>query len=726
MVTPIQLMPLSNQTQTPSNSSSQPSLVSSLHSQSQALLNSQPAPTQPQALAQPQTAAQSQDVAQSQTAAQSQATAQSQPPAPQQPPKIGRFQKRWNWTLLSSWRNGIEQPKVIVKAKRRTRYVHVAPICVSIALLVLNGTGLFIGTHLSGPVAWEDASKLQAFQIVAKMHEVTILSSLGVVVFDVVRQQLLFGRKGIPLGMVGLGFTFSQGDYLVSPEFWAMFTATIGIGRRIILAVMVVTLCAVANSAGPASAILMIPSIQTINRAGFDFFLNGTSDDLWPSTLESRHIGGAACINTEAAASDASCIGGGYPAIHNHFTAFEQRPESTSFNFDTEDRLAQRTILGNIRMAWSRGSETWTQSSHAATIMIAEPIRARWSYCLRYLTNIWAKRYDYSDNRGATVETEVPAVRVACVPTQNLSSQSSVAFPVLEEYENWYLPTAAEWKTDGQDNSDVGVTADFDIGNFSAQLQNSSEALNSAFTVRTQWIILPKQFGSTSAGLLVDISSRLEDTSTYNLGEKTESAKPPNMSVSIVDALGCRAQPTREIPSVTTTEMMCSATGMDMKFSETRRGLEVSAMYDGGRPKSVCAGIVCARMVSRVVLPEPGTRGEMLHFAVAVWRGGLVGDFAHGGLAVAGIGPAGPGAAHGDGSSGPARVDRACHARSAHSPAPKQREDDAEAPLHYGRWIRAADGAAEGAVDGVKLVVGGGGGNEVQNGVAYGNPATTP
>lgn len=49
----------------------------------------------------------------------------------------------------------------------------------------------------------------------AKMHEITILSSLGVVVFDVVRQQLLFSSKGIPLGMVGLGFTFSQGDYLV-------------------------------------------------------------------------------------------------------------------------------------------------------------------------------------------------------------------------------------------------------------------------------------------------------------------------------------------------------------------------------------------------------------------------------------------------------------------------------------------------------------------------------
>ncbi|OBT65403.1 hypothetical protein VE03_06038 [Pseudogymnoascus sp. 23342-1-I1] len=230
---------------------------------------------------------------------------------------------------------------------------------------------------------------------------------------------------------------------------------------------MVVTLCAVANSAGPESAILMIPPVQTIDRAGFDFFLNGTSDELWPSTLESQHIGGAVCINTDAAATDASCIGGGYPTIYNHFTAFTQQPQSSSFNFDTEDRLGQRTILGNIRNAWSGGSETWTQSSHSAIMMIAEPIRAMWSFNLRYLTDIWEERYDYSDNQDATVEGQVPAVRVACVPTQNLSSQSSVAFPVFEE------------------------------------------------TIST---LGSQQFGSTSAGLLIATSSKLENSTTFNLG----------------------------------------------------------------------------------------------------------------------------------------------------------------------------------------------------------------
>lgn len=99
--------------------------------------------------------------------------------------------------------------------------------------------------------------------------------------------------------------------------------------------------------------------------------------------------------------------------------------------------------------------------------------------------------------------------------TRNLSSQSSVPFPVLEEYGFWHAPD--ELKTDSQGNVNNGDAADFDIGNFSAQLRNSPEVHDSTYTVRTHWIILPKQFGSTSAGLLVAISSGLKATSNYNI-----------------------------------------------------------------------------------------------------------------------------------------------------------------------------------------------------------------
>lgn len=239
MATSIPLLQLPSQTQTPSNSSSQHSLVSSLNSQSQPLLNSPPAPAQhiaaaqsqpaalpqataqsqsaaqPQAAARPQSAVQSQAAAQPQAAAppqravqsppltpqqpqhirvfkklwngillrpqptvQSQGDAQPQPLTPQQPRYIRLFQKLWNGILLRPQRHLTENPKVIVNATRGARYVHAAPIVVSIFLLFLNSIRLYVG--------FVDAAKIQIFQIVAKMHEILILYSLGVVVFDVV------------------------------------------------------------------------------------------------------------------------------------------------------------------------------------------------------------------------------------------------------------------------------------------------------------------------------------------------------------------------------------------------------------------------------------------------------------------------------------------------------------------------------------------------------------
>jgi hypothetical protein len=69
--------------------------------------------------------------------------------------------------------------------------------------------GLFIGSQISGPVSISDDIKLDLLQFIAKGHEILIVSSLGIVVFDTIRHQLLFGG-GIPLGLVGSGFSFSQ------------------------------------------------------------------------------------------------------------------------------------------------------------------------------------------------------------------------------------------------------------------------------------------------------------------------------------------------------------------------------------------------------------------------------------------------------------------------------------------------------------------------------------
>ena len=87
--------------------------------------------------------------------------------------------------------------------------IHLIPVGACIVLFTFSFMGLFIGSQISGPVSISDDIKLDLLQFIAKGHEILIVSSLGIVVFDTIRHQLLFGG-GIPLGLVGSGFSFSQ------------------------------------------------------------------------------------------------------------------------------------------------------------------------------------------------------------------------------------------------------------------------------------------------------------------------------------------------------------------------------------------------------------------------------------------------------------------------------------------------------------------------------------
>ena len=49
---------------------------------------------------------------------------------------------------------------------------------------------------------------------------------------------------------------------------------------KALLGCLILGFCMVANSVGPSSAILMIPANQTWPTAQYDFYLNGTNDDL--------------------------------------------------------------------------------------------------------------------------------------------------------------------------------------------------------------------------------------------------------------------------------------------------------------------------------------------------------------------------------------------------------------------------------------------------------------
>ena len=86
---------------------------------------------------------------------------------------------------------------------------HLIPLGACIVLFTFNFMGFFIGAQLSGPVNVDDDIKLHVLQFVAKAHELLMIASISIVVFDTVGHQILFG-SGVPLGLIGSGFGFSQ------------------------------------------------------------------------------------------------------------------------------------------------------------------------------------------------------------------------------------------------------------------------------------------------------------------------------------------------------------------------------------------------------------------------------------------------------------------------------------------------------------------------------------
>ena len=86
--------------------------------------------------------------------------------------------------------------------------VHILPSCVSIVLITFNLLGYYIGPELQG-ISHQDSVKNGVLQICAKAQELLVVASLSMVLFHVLRYELVFG-PGLPYGLIGAGFSFTE------------------------------------------------------------------------------------------------------------------------------------------------------------------------------------------------------------------------------------------------------------------------------------------------------------------------------------------------------------------------------------------------------------------------------------------------------------------------------------------------------------------------------------
>ncbi|KAL0633005.1 hypothetical protein Q9L58_008111 [Maublancomyces gigas] len=144
----------------------------------------------------------------------------------------------------------------------------------TLVLICLNFRQVFLGAELGG-TSKSSADIIGFLQIVAKLHELSIIASLVTITEQYILRDLL--GDGLLLGLLGAAGTIVNPSFLISTRFKLAFK--FGLQsiyspldnrdhvRTLQLVIMILLSCVIAGLAGPSSAVLMIPRVGWFERA---------------------------------------------------------------------------------------------------------------------------------------------------------------------------------------------------------------------------------------------------------------------------------------------------------------------------------------------------------------------------------------------------------------------------------------------------------------------------
>jgi hypothetical protein len=373
--------------------------------------------------------------------------------------------------------------------------VHILPILVSITIVSLNLGHIFLGSTIPG-IILDNSIAIAIFQVLAKLQELLIIASLATLVFEVVRDLMIFG-DGVPLGFLGSGFMFSDISYFWSPEFWGAFGACVSFRQKFYFTTLLLASGLIAATAGPSCAVLLIPRQQGWVAGSSDFYLRGLAEDLYPSVMSASTEPESFCANAEGT-NYAVCPSGGFyslwsyssflPTIRNSVN-LQPKPLSVYGLWATQNvnMASTMSVVPNIQLFGAiRGVACQTSASgpFLPVAMYQTQLHEDW-YTLvgniRWTAKISetsASEYKWNTGDNSDTATQVPAVRVACSEGQNISAGlQTVNFPVLPEYSCWKGAELPEG------------------------LQVNSTATDQ---IRATWVPLSSDFGAVSTGLVIE------------------------------------------------------------------------------------------------------------------------------------------------------------------------------------------------------------------------------
>ena len=214
-----------------------------------------------------------------------------------------------------------EQRKVALRSDRYYAFlagcIHFLPMSASVILAALNIAGYYIGGELSGK-SGHDSEKFAGLQFASKLHELTINASLAAMVFSYIRQELALGQ-GVPLGAIFAGLRFQDISVLWSLEFWGTArTTAIGKRRKWVLVILLTVDAFLGVSVGPSSANILKPRLDNWPAGGTDFWVNASTEELWPSVLTEDQVLESCATDT----GDLSCPYGSWTTFADNYLSY--------------------------------------------------------------------------------------------------------------------------------------------------------------------------------------------------------------------------------------------------------------------------------------------------------------------------------------------------------------------------------------------------------------------
>ena len=460
-------------------------------------------------------------------------------------------------------------------------FIHIVPAAFCIFLTYVNLLDVYIGPGFTIRDRY-DGGYFIAFQIAAKLLELFSIASMGAILLQVLRHDMLHGQ-GVPLGLLTSHLWCTSPQSVISPEyltachtivkdvsktvvdtFWGRcksWTIIQWHWRRIRLFVLISIAIVITSSIGPFSAVLLIPRDQLFPAGGTKYNLDATATELWPGNVTSD-LELDVC-SFENATVYPICPSGSYPTARDRWTlsdiydsdGFRPSVDGSNFGWAAYNSIDPWGVLptmagrGNDRKGPIGGyMPTAFAQINAYTAVMFQTLMRDWFSAAREASNNDENRHGalqsprsfvHAGYQGSVI-SRYPVTSVRCSLPQNLSAPADTFnFHRFDPYAN------ASKFVDSMSWSDDNHTSSVSIAHL--QRQPISH-------VRTQWVDLPIDvFYPRSTGLLFEMPWAADNTSRVAVSCTAVAAWCTSWTSTsadytmLADWAGCFGKPTKEL-----------------------------------------------------------------------------------------------------------------------------------------------------------------------------------